>query len=116
MGAELHARHAREEAKKAAREADRAEGRAWSLRMEGYGGPAQDEVIVLRKAKRLGSNVRSEFSTAAGRRNARASYVSFLDTNPLRVECFERFVWHLAECFPEKEEDAEDVVLGRGYF
>ena len=41
MGAEIHARHARAEAKKAAREADRAEARAWSLRMEGYGGPAQ---------------------------------------------------------------------------
>ena len=41
MGAEIHARHAREEAKKAMREADRAEARAWSLRMEGYGGPAQ---------------------------------------------------------------------------
>ena len=41
MGAEIHARHARAEAKKAAQEADRAEARAWSLRMEGYGGPAQ---------------------------------------------------------------------------
>jgi hypothetical protein len=75
-----------------------------------------DEVIVLRKAKRLGSNIRAEFSTSAGRRAARPNYVRYLDTNPLRVECFERFVWHLDECFPETEEDAEDVVLGRGYF
>ena len=35
---------------------------------------------------------------------------------PLQRECFERFIWHLNECFPEQEEDAEDVVLGRGYF
>src|SRR5438045_1089981 len=41
MGAEIHAWHAREQAKKAMREADRAEARAWSLRMEGFGGPAQ---------------------------------------------------------------------------
>lgn len=75
-----------------------------------------DEVIVLRKAKRLGSNVRAEFGTAAGRVKARAAYTEFLDKNPLRLECFERFIWHLTECFPEKEEDAEDVVLGRGYF
>ena len=41
MGAEIHAKSAREAAQKAAREADRAEAHAWSIRMEGYGGPAQ---------------------------------------------------------------------------
>lgn len=75
-----------------------------------------DEVIVLRKAKRLASNIRAEFSTAAGRRTARDAYVRHLTKNPLKLECFERFVWHLDECFPEQEEDAEDIVLGRGYF
>ena len=38
-GAKMSAEHAREEAKKAAREADRAEAYAWSVRMEGCGGP-----------------------------------------------------------------------------
>ena len=75
-----------------------------------------DEVIVLRKAKRLASNVRAEFATAAGRKRARDTYVAFLNKNPLREACFQRFVGHLNDCFPEKEEDAEDVVLGRGYF
>ena len=75
-----------------------------------------DEVIVLRKAKRLGSQVRRQYRTAAGRQKGRANYKDFLVSNPLRLECFERFIWHLNECFPEKEEDAEDVVLGRGYF
>ena len=75
-----------------------------------------DEVIVLRKAKRLAANIRAEFSTAAGRRGARTLYVKHLDDNPLRLECFERFIYHLNECFPAKEEDTEDVVLGRGYF
>ncbi|MDQ6868978.1 MAG: Bpu10I family restriction endonuclease [Pseudomonadota bacterium] len=75
-----------------------------------------DEVIVLRKAKRLASNIRAEFSTAPGRQRARKAYEGYLEKNPLKVECFERFLWHLNECFPEKEEDAEDVVLGRGYF
>lgn len=75
-----------------------------------------DEVIVLRKAKRLASNVRAEFSTANGRKHARAKYENFLLNNPLQLECFKRFVWHLNELFPEKEEDSEDVVLSRGYF
>jgi hypothetical protein len=39
-------RHAREEAQKAAREADRAEAYAWSVRMEGYGGPAQPSPTI----------------------------------------------------------------------
>jgi hypothetical protein len=75
-----------------------------------------DEVIVLRKAKRLASNVRAEFSTVAGRKKARDEYEAFLGKYPLQRDCFKRFIWHLTECFPEKEEDAEDVVLGRGYF
>lgn len=75
-----------------------------------------DEVIVLRRAKRLGSNVRANFATAGGRKQSRADYESFLADHPFSLECFARFVWHLNEAFPEKEEDAEDVVLGRGYF
>ena len=46
MGAKMHAEHAREEAKKAVREADRAEALAWSVRMEGYGGPAQPSPTI----------------------------------------------------------------------
>jgi hypothetical protein len=41
MGAKMRAEKARKEAAKAARAADRAEAEAWSIRMEGYGGPAQ---------------------------------------------------------------------------
>lgn len=46
MGAEIRAKRAREVAEKAAREADRAEAEAWSLRMEGYGGPAQPSPTI----------------------------------------------------------------------
>src|SRR5260221_13558023 len=46
MGAEIHAKNAREEARKAAREAGRAEAHAWSLRMEGYGGPSQPSPTI----------------------------------------------------------------------
>jgi hypothetical protein len=40
-GARIRAEGAREEATKANRAADRAEAEAWSIQMEGYGGPAQ---------------------------------------------------------------------------
>jgi hypothetical protein len=38
--AKMSAEHARQRAKEAAREADRAEAHAWSLRTESFGGPA----------------------------------------------------------------------------
>jgi hypothetical protein len=41
MGAKTRAKGGPEAADKAAREADRAETYAWSVQMEGYGGPAQ---------------------------------------------------------------------------
>lgn len=77
---------------------------------------AMDEVIVLRRAKRLASNQRSSFSTAEGRLNKREWYNEFLDSHPLSFEGFKRLVWHLNECFPVVEHDSEDIVLERGYF
>ena len=47
-GAKIRAEGAREEAKKAVRETDRAEAEAWSIRMEGYGGPAQPAPTLAR--------------------------------------------------------------------
>jgi hypothetical protein len=45
-GAKIHADGARQAARKAVREADRAEAEAWSIRMEGYGGPAQPSPTI----------------------------------------------------------------------
>jgi hypothetical protein len=45
-GASIRARGAREAALKALRDADRAEAEAWSIRMEGYGGPAQPSPTI----------------------------------------------------------------------
>jgi hypothetical protein len=44
--AKADAEHARKRAVEAAREADRAETLAWSVRMEGYGGPAQPSPTI----------------------------------------------------------------------
>ena len=42
----MSAEKARQRATEAAREADRAEAYAWSVRMEGYGGPAQPSPTI----------------------------------------------------------------------
>ena len=46
IGAKIRAKNAREMAIKALRDADRAEADAWSIRMEGYGGPAQPSPTI----------------------------------------------------------------------
>jgi hypothetical protein len=46
IGANIRAQQARERAKEAVRAADRAEAEAWSIRMEGYGGPAQPSPTI----------------------------------------------------------------------
>jgi hypothetical protein len=46
MGAKMRARGAREEAQKAVRAADHAEAHAWSVQMEGNGGPAQPSPTI----------------------------------------------------------------------
>jgi hypothetical protein len=46
MGAKMRAEDAKRAARKAIREADRAEAEAWSIRMEGFGGPAQPSPTI----------------------------------------------------------------------
>src|ERR1700759_1455499 len=46
MGAEIRAQAALEASQKAIKEADRATAEAWSIRMEGYGGPAQPSPTI----------------------------------------------------------------------
>jgi hypothetical protein len=46
IGAKIRAESARKRAAEAAREADRAEAEAWSIQMEGYGGPAQPSPTI----------------------------------------------------------------------
>jgi hypothetical protein len=46
MGAKMRAETARKAAKEAIQKADRAEAESWSIRMEGYGGPAQPSPTI----------------------------------------------------------------------
>jgi hypothetical protein len=46
IGAKIRAESARKRAAEAARKADRAEAEAWSIQMEGYGGPAQPSPTI----------------------------------------------------------------------
>jgi hypothetical protein len=74
-----------------------------------------DEVIILRKSKRLGSNVRGKFGSVKGRKSYRAQYIKRLTDNPLRVEMFHRFLGHVRGLL-QSEAPVERDVLSKGYF
>lgn len=74
-----------------------------------------DEIIILRKAKRLNSNVRSHYSSSDKRQKLRGEYYGFLQKNPFRVEMFKRFIEHIRELI-KNEQPVETSVLQVGYF
>ena len=74
-----------------------------------------DEVIILRKQKRLSSNIRANFGTHAGRKAGREKFLEFLQENPFNPEMFLRFLNHITALFGA-EEPEETNVLKQGYF
>lgn len=74
-----------------------------------------DEVILLRKAKRLNSNVRAAYAKASERKRCRQTYVVFLKASPFRHEMFKRFIDHV-ENLIRNEAPAERDVLEHGFF
>jgi hypothetical protein len=74
-----------------------------------------DEVLILRKAKRINSNVRSKYSTYAGRRANRVAYVKYLTDHPFQVDVFVRVIDHIRSIL-RNEAPVEGDVLARGYF
>jgi hypothetical protein len=74
-----------------------------------------DEVIILRKAKRINSNIREAYGSFAGRQAGRAAYIEHLASHPFSVEMFVRFVEHIARVM-RSEALVEDDVLDTGHF
>ena len=74
---------------------------------------AIDEILILRKAKRLSSDVRRAFSSVAGRKRNRERLAQHLDANPFSAGVFLRFLAHVRGLV---EENPENDVLRRGYF
>jgi hypothetical protein len=72
-----------------------------------------DESLILRKAKRLPSNIRRAFNAVQGRKQNRESFIEYLKANPLSAEIFSRFLTHIHNLVSD---DAEKDVLRRGYF
>ena len=74
-----------------------------------------DEILLVRKAKRINSNVRKAYSTFSGRQRNREAYVKYLKDNPYAPDVFKRFIEHIFSQM-QNEELIEESVLDIGYF
>lgn len=74
-----------------------------------------DEILIVRKAKRISSNIRKEFSTYAGRQKNREWYVNYLTTHPYSANVLKRFIDHIFSQM-KNEDLIEESVLDVGYF
>ncbi len=76
---------------------------------------AIEEVIVLRRARRLSAGIREQFSTAEGRAANRDAFVRHLAEHPLSPDAFERFLFHVEMLLGNGDENEQDA-LERGWF
>ena len=74
---------------------------------------AIDEILVLRKGKRLSSNIRSSFGTVAGRQSTKSVMGRYLREHPFSSDVFCRFVNHVDKII---QDPTEQDVLTLGYF
>ncbi|MBF0538463.1 MAG: Bpu10I family restriction endonuclease [Nitrospirae bacterium] len=74
---------------------------------------AIDEIIILRKAKRISSNIRQDFNTYEKRQQQRDYFINYLKTNPFSEETFDRLISHIEGVIKDSN---EDEILKRGYF
>ena len=74
-----------------------------------------DDVFIVRKAKRMSSNIRQRYRNAEERRKYRDEYVWFLDSSRYYVDVFQRMVDKVQSVVAERNPD-EDNVLKQGHF
>jgi len=74
-----------------------------------------DDVLIVRKCKRMSSNLRQEYRTYALRRQHRAEYVAFIDQSQYYADVFQRMVDKIQSLIEDTNPEL-DRVLMRGHF
>jgi DNA modification methylase len=74
-----------------------------------------DDVLIVRKAKRMSSNVRQEYRTAKARKERRNEYVEFIDSAKYYADVFQRMIDKIKTVIDDTDPHAGNV-LKQGYF
>jgi SAM-dependent methyltransferase len=74
-----------------------------------------DDVLIVRKAKRMSSNVRQEYRTAKERQAHRKEYVEFLESAKYYADVFQRMIDRIQRVVDAADPEV-DAVLKNGHF
>lgn len=74
-----------------------------------------DDVLIVRKAKRMNSNIRQEYRTARDRKAHRNEYLEFLEGAKYHVDVFQHMIDKI-QAMASDTDPASEKVLERGYF
>lgn len=74
-----------------------------------------DDVLIVRKSKRITANIRQGFKTAAARQSYRVQYSGFLDKSKYYADVFHRLIDKIQARIDEADPDP-NVVLQQGHF
>jgi SAM-dependent methyltransferase len=74
-----------------------------------------DDVLIVRKAKRMSSNIRQEYRNAKDRREHRDEYVRFLESSKYYADVFQRMIDKIQRVIDETDPELQ-TVLKKGYF
>ncbi|MCK4540653.1 MAG: Bpu10I family restriction endonuclease [Spirochaetales bacterium] len=74
-----------------------------------------DDVLIVRKTKRMSSNVRQEYRTAADRKAHRDEYIEFLEAAKYHADVFQRMIDKI-QAMADDTDPTAVKVLKRGFF
>lgn len=74
-----------------------------------------DDVLIVRKAKRIPSNVRQDFKSFDARQKGREAYEQYLQASQYQYDVFERMVTKIQVSVNDSD-PSTDKVLEQGYF
>lgn len=74
-----------------------------------------DDVLIVRKSKRISANIRQEYKTPESRKKHRQKYEDFIDSSQYQADVFQRMVNKIQTLIDDVDPDSNSV-LSRGYF
>ncbi|HEY3762756.1 MAG TPA: Bpu10I family restriction endonuclease [Verrucomicrobiae bacterium] len=74
-----------------------------------------DDVLIVRKAKRISSNIRQDFKTPESRKENREEHAKFIDASKYSATVFQRMIDKI-QALINTTDPTEKVVLERGFF
>ncbi len=74
-----------------------------------------DDVLIVRKTKRMSSNIRQEYRTADDRKAHRDEYINFLEAAKYHADVFQRMIDKIQAMVDDSDPTASKV-LKRGFF